>query len=203
MSILRQLFGPSKDEIWQELCRQIDATFVPGTFWTPSKVVVRHGEWTITFDTYTVSHGKSSSTYTRLRAPYVNPDGFRFTIYRKSIFSDLGKWLGMQDVVVGHPAFDDEFIVQGNDDKKLRALLAHPPIRALIAAQPSIHLSVQDDEGWFSTAFPQGVDELYFRVHGVIVDVERLKGLYALFGETLEHLCRIGSAYESDPGVTL
>jgi hypothetical protein len=203
MSILRQLFGPSKEEIWQQLSREIDATYVPGSFWTPSKVVVQHGEWTITFDTLTVNQGEHSATYTRLRAPYVNADSFRFTIYRKGLFSDLGKWFGMQDVVVGDAQFDDEFIIQGSDEKKLRALLAHPPIRALIAAQPTIHFSVKDDEGWFAAAFPKGVDELYFRVPGVIQDVERLKGLYALFGETLDHLCRIGSAYEDDPGVAL
>jgi hypothetical protein len=40
-------------------------------------------------------------------------------------------------------------------------------------------------------------------VAGVIKDVERLKHLYDLFGETLDELCRIGSAYQSDPGVRL
>ena len=29
-----------------------------------------------------------------MRAPYVNPEGFRFTIYWKNLFSDLGKLLG-------------------------------------------------------------------------------------------------------------
>jgi len=33
-------------------------------------------------------------------------------------------------------------------------------------------------------------------VAGVIKDVERLKQLFELFAETLDHLCRIGSAYE-------
>jgi hypothetical protein len=37
----------------------------------------------------------------------------------------------------------------------------------------------------------------------VIKDLERLKQLYELFAETLGELCRMGSAYESDPGVRL
>jgi hypothetical protein len=69
--------------------------------------------------------------------------------------------------------------------------------------QPSIYLTVKDDEGWFSTHFPQGVDELYFRVLGVIKDVEQLKSLYYLFAEILHHLCHIGSAYENDPQLEL
>jgi hypothetical protein len=47
------------------------------------------------------------------------------------------------------------------------------------------------------------VDELYFQVVGVIKDVEQLKLLYALFAETLDQLCRIGSANESAPNVSL
>ena len=48
---------------------------------------------------------------------------------------------------------------------------------------------------------PEGVDELYFQVSGVIKDLDRLKELFTLFTETLDQLCRIGSAYEKDAWV--
>jgi hypothetical protein len=51
---------------------------------------------------------------------------------------------------------------------------------------------VKDDEGWFGTKFPDGVDELHFAVAGVIKDIDRLKGLYDLFAETLDELCPPG-----------
>jgi len=203
MGILREMFGASKDEIWRQLCNEIGADFVEGGFWRGSKVLARVKEWTITLDTHTVSHGKSSTTYTRMRAPYVNPDEFRFTIYRKGFFSGLGKMLGMQDVEVGHQEFDDAFIIKGNSESKLRALFANPRIRQLIEAQPSIHLEVKNDEGWFGPAFPDGVDELYFQVVGVVKDVERLKSVFDLFSEVLNHLCHIGSAYKTDPNLAL
>ncbi|HEY3243708.1 MAG TPA: DUF3137 domain-containing protein [Phycisphaerae bacterium] len=203
MGILRQLFGPSKKEVWQQLCHDIDGQLVEGGFFGRDQVVARAGEWPVTLDTHTVSTGESNVTYTRLRAPYVNRDGFRFEIYRKGLFSGLGKALGMQDVEVGHARFDDEFIIKGNDERKLRQLFDHQRIRALIEAQPKFHLCVKDDEGWFGTHFPQGVDELHFQVIGVIRDVERLKSLYELFAEVLHHLCHIGSAYEDDPNITL
>ena len=62
-----------------------------------------------------------------MRAPYVNPEGFRFTIYRKGIFSELGKLLGMQDIEVGDPEFDEAFIIKGNDEFKVRESLRRPP----------------------------------------------------------------------------
>jgi len=205
MSFFGSLFGPSKDEIWQQFSAATGGEFVEGGFWKGSKVDARHGEWIVTLDTYTVSNGKSSSTYTRMRAPYVNPDGFNFDIYRKGIFSDIGKWMGMQDVEVGYPEFDENFVIKGNDEGKLRRLFANEKIRALISAQPNIRFCVKDDENnfWSGSGFPQGVDELYFQTGGIIKDVDRLKQLYDLFSETLDELCRMGSAYDKSPGVKL
>ena len=109
-------FGPSKDEVWRQLSQEIGAEFVEGGFWKGGKVQAQVGPWTVTLDTYTDSSTTHSVSYTRMRAPYVNPEGFRFTIYRKGFFSDLGKLLGMQDIEVGDPEFDEAFIIKGNDE---------------------------------------------------------------------------------------
>jgi hypothetical protein len=79
-----------------------------------------------------------------MRAPYVNKDGFRFTIYRKGFFSDLGKMLGMQDMEIGEPEFDDAFIIKGNDEFKLRKMLGDRKIRQLIEQRPKVYLTVRD-----------------------------------------------------------
>lgn len=203
MKVLRRLFGPSREEIWRQLSAEIDAQYVEGGFWKGDKVQARHGEWTVTLDTYVVSTGKTVIHFTRMRAPYVNPDGFRFAIYRHGLFSGIAKLFGMQDIDTGDEQFDSDFIVKGTDETRVRQLLATPRIRELIAVQPSIHFEVKDDEGWFGTSFPDGVDELYFAVVGVIKDVERLKRLYELFAETLDQLSCMGSAYQRAPDVAV
>jgi hypothetical protein len=162
------------------------------------------GQWVVTLDTFVVSTGKSTITFTRMRAPFVNRDGFRFRIHRKGFFSGLGKALGMQDIESGHSAaFDDAFILQGNDESKVRRLLANPEIRHLLEAQPRVRFELKDDEGLFGPRFPEGVDELQFLALGFIKDVERLKALFDLFHEVLEELHRMGSAGEESPGVAL
>ena len=196
-------FGPSKQGIWRQLSAEIGAKYVDGGFWKGDKVQATHGEWTVTLDTYTVSTGKTHVVYTRMRAPYVNPAGFRFTIYRKGLFTEIAKWLGMQDVQVGHEPFDQAFVIKGTDEGLLRALFSNARLRDLVDRQKDIHFTVKNDEGWFGATFPEGVDELYFSVVGVIKDVERLKLLYELFAETLEQLCAIGSAHKIDPGVSV
>jgi hypothetical protein len=203
MGRLREWFGPSREEVWRQLSTEIEGRYVEGGFLKTDKVEVQHGPWIVTLDTYTVSTGKATIIYTRIRAPYVNPDSFRFTIYRKGLFSDIGKLLGMQDIEIGDPEFDDAFIVKGSDPAKVHTFLSDPKLRELITAQPQMLLEVKDDERWFSQKFPEGVDELSFQVVGVIRDVERLRLLFALFAETLDQLCRIGSAYEQAPGLTL
>jgi hypothetical protein len=198
------LFGPSREEIWRQLCQEIGAEFVAGGLWKGGKVEAHHQSWTITLDTYAVSSGHSHQVFTRMRAPFVSLDGFRFTIYRKGLFSELGKRLGMQDIEVGASAqFDDDFILKANDETKARALFANDEIRRLIAEQPKIRLELKDDEGAFRQRFPEGVDELLFHTHGVIKDVARLRQLFDLFAAVLDELCRIGSAAPDDPGVQL
>ncbi len=203
MGVLRQLFGPRKAEIWRQLAEKVGGQFVAGGFFGRDKVVVHVDDWTLTLDTYTVSSGESSTTYTRMRAPYVNADGFRFDIYRKTVFSGLGKLLGMQDVEVGIPDIDAAFIIKGTNEGRLRTLFADPKICDLLRRQPANRSQVKDDEGWFGAKFPDGVDELHFQTLGVIKDIDRLALLFGLFAAVLDRLCQMGSAYERDPRVEL
>jgi hypothetical protein len=84
-----------------------------------------------------------------MRAPFLNPGRFRFAVYRKGVFTELGKYLGMQDVEVGHQDFDRDFVIKGTDDTKLRQIFGNARIRELIAAQPRIHFEVKDAHGIF------------------------------------------------------
>ena len=68
---------------------------------------------------------------------------------------------------------------------------------------PSLFSLFKDDEGWFGTDFPEGVDELYFECVGVIKKTVLLKALFGLFCLILQRLVQIDSAYEDDPQVTL
>ncbi len=196
------LTGRDHEEIWRQLAEELKGQFDEGDWWKRTNVEVQWKNWTITIDKYVVSTGKSATVFTRIRAPYLNAGGFRFRIYRKRIFTALGKALGLvQDIEIGDSYFDDEFVIQGNDEAKVRAMLRKPGLRRLIEAQPDICFEVKDDEGRFGKTFPEGVDELYFLAHGTIKDLEHLKSLYHLFGEVLDHLCTLGSAYDRGPGI--
>jgi hypothetical protein len=198
----------SKEEAWLQFATEVGGEFVKGGRGLrrlfggkPDRVLVQANQWPITLDTYEAGDQYTSTTYTRMMAPYVHNDGFRFALYRKTMLSGLGKLLGMQDIEVGYPDFDPDFMIKANDEFKVRELFAGSRIRQLIQSQPSIHLQVKHGEGWFRRSLPQNVHQLYFEEATLITDAARLKSLCELFGETLNRLYQIGSASKEAPGV--
>jgi hypothetical protein len=144
-----------------------------------------HDGWRVTLDT---DYNAATKSYdTRMRARFRNPADFKFTIYRKGLLSGLATHLGMQDVEVGHEAFDREFVIKGNDEHRLKRLFGNPRMRELLEAQPAVHFAVVEP-GWFDGEKEEGKDWLVFAAHGVLKDKARLKGLFDLFAETLDEL---------------
>lgn len=197
------LFGPNKKEIWQQLAEEINASYINNGFWKGDRVEAHVDNWTVVLDTYVVSTGKATITYTRMRAPFVNLGNFYFKIYRSGMFTELGKMFGMQDINVGYEDFDNDFVIKSNNEEKVRQLFSNGNIRAMIQDQPHINLEIKDDEGTFRAHFPQGVDELCFMVTGDIKDIELLKELYELFAEVLRELCNMEVASTEKPKVVI
>jgi hypothetical protein len=196
MGFFKSVFGPSREEIWTELCRQIGGEVVAGGLWHGDKLKAQVQDWTVTLDEYTVMVMASKVPVviqnTRMRAPFPNPSGFRFSIYRASVFSALGSLLGMQDIQVGHREFDEKFVIKGNNESEVKTLCNSERLRALVTAQPAFRLTIHDDDGWFGEKYPPEVDVLTFDVAEQIRDVGRLRGLYDVFAETLNLLSEMG-----------
>jgi len=199
MGFLGGVAGPGREEVWRQLSAKIGGEYIAGSVWRAARVRARVKDWTATLDTFH-SH---RTHWARVRVPFVSLDGFRFRIFRTNPFFEFRKRLGYPDITVGHSAtFDDQFIIHGNDEPKVRTLFANATIRQLILAQPNHVLRIQDGEGLFR-AFPKEADELCFVTQGKVGNVERLQQTLELFAEVLGELHRMGSVSTADPGVTL
>lgn len=199
MSESMTLFGPSQEKIWRRLAREVGGRFHEGGILSSHAVQARADDWLITLDIHALSEKAATGTVTRLRAPYFNPEGFRFEIYRATFFTRLWRRMGMmhEDIEVGHPRFDRDFVIKGNAPGRVRRLFDSERIRRLIDAQPRIRMAVKSHEGVFSK-FPARVDELHFEADGTMKDLRRLRLLFDLFAEVLRELCHEGKAYEDD-----
>ncbi len=194
-------FRKHESAIWSALAGHIEAG---GSTWDGEKVVVRHAPFAITLDVHADVAGYASHVVTRLRAGYINRDGFRFAIVRRNWMQAVSKFFGAQDLIVGDEAFDAEFLVKASDHEEVRRLFASEDLRgSILSCETLQRVEVRDHEGWFGPEFPEGIDELYVEAEGRITDIETLRKLYGVAAMLLTHLCQIGSAYETDPGLRL
>ncbi len=176
MIVYAVVSGRAREAAWRQIAADVGGDYIPGRLFRSSKVVAPIKQGALTLETYSVPSGDSSTTYTRLRAPLQNPAGFQFTVFREGLIGKIDKALGMQDVEIGIAEFDDAFVVQSNDEGKVRALLSNARIRELVQVQRSIRLRLTKK------------NELVFEEQGVLRDVTRLRNLFALFGAILEQL---------------
>lgn len=151
---------------WAAVATRLDGTFAPasGRWWRSktARVEATIGTASVLMDHYTVSHGNSSTTYSRTRV--ATSSSKRLTSCRASVFSGIGKALGMQDLLVGDPVYDDRFIIKSDDEAWARRVL-NEPLRKEHLDAPRLMLYVKD--GWVETlqvGFDFDVDNLERRM---------------------------------------
>ncbi len=195
-----RIFGAHREEIWQSLKGHLREE---GREWDGKPIRVRHGEFTIVLDMHAEGGGYATRVVTRIRAPFINKDGYRARIRRANWLMDLATRLGTQDIIIGDEAFDDEFVVQGRFPDKVKRFFADEKLRKMLIASPLDLFEIRDDEGTFGPEFPEGVDEAYAHSREQLSAVEDVEKLYGVFAELLNRLCHAGSAYEDDPNLEL
>ena len=195
------IFGPSKREVWEQLCRETQAVYVKGGFIKVAKVEYKHRLWLIVLDEYTVSTGKSSVTYTRIRAPYIPKEHFQFHIYRKGLFTGIAKAFGAQDIATGDDVFDGEYVVKSDDDWQVRRLLDDESLRAALLTQKAFSLHNKPQGFLAPVKLPAGAEQMEFQIANTIRDAARLKSLFAVFVLVLDGLCKMNAI--TDEGVAV
>lgn len=105
--------------LWKEVAEEFGGQYIvraKNWFNRQEGIEIQAKDVCVFIDIYTVSTGKSSTTYTRGRVRYPIPHGPIYRIYREGIFSTLGKALGTQDIVLGNDSlFDKLFMVKCDD----------------------------------------------------------------------------------------
>ncbi len=77
-------------EAFQAAASDLNATFVQGKRSSGDQIHLEHGPWKVVLDTYVVSTGQATITYTRARARYVAKDDFTLRVSRKKVFTGIG-----------------------------------------------------------------------------------------------------------------
>jgi hypothetical protein len=114
-----------QQQAWSSAAEEIGGQFTPQVGeWYEGKTMQINAQLDsipVLVDHYTVSNGKTSTSYTRLRAIASSPFELHLHIYKEGFFSTLGKAFGTQDVIIGEPTFDSTFIIKASDEEICKA----------------------------------------------------------------------------------
>ncbi|MCK5129373.1 MAG: DUF3137 domain-containing protein [Clostridiales bacterium] len=175
--------GISKKETYQQLAEIIDAEYIEASVLKGGvRVEKKHKIWTIFLDTFTVNTGSSTTTFTRVRAPFVGYFDFRFKIGRINIFTKIARFFGKQYLSSGDYVFDDEFFIKGNDEERVKDVFENDQIKNLFRDIKRTNVTVKKSRG------RDIVDEyeINYITAGVVKDCEILKDIFNLFEVMLD-----------------
>lgn len=195
--------APDYTEIWRQVAHDAGGQFKPGTLFESNAIRVPVGPWNVLIDHFNNSGGHTITVYTRVRAVFVSPAGFRFKLVPQDMFTSLGKLIGLQDVEIGVPDFDAKFIIKGNQVEALKALLADHELRRRLLAMPAGKLQLRHDSGPLGPKLPKGFDMLYYHGVGLFSRPQTLVNLLETFSLTLNRLVALGLATNEVPPYSL
>jgi hypothetical protein len=124
--------------------------------------------------------GLETTTFTALVPGHVP---FRFALHEQDWVHEIGKLLGLTDVVLGDPEIDAAYIITTNDAPVLHDLLADPALRQTLLRYQELRLSLapRDHE-------PNADVLLTFYKEQGIVDPVQLQEIYHLVFTLLQQI---------------
>ena len=199
----RKTFASTQERIWDELASQLHGKFQNEPGITRDRIVAQVDHWRIVLDIHVYPGWHMQQHFTRLRAPFINAEGFRFHLHRNGPLGQLADITGLDrlgsDIKIGDAAFDRHFTIRSNRPETIKSLLASARVRDLLEQAGNVRVDVLADDGEFGPYFPPAVDELRLETPDQVQSLERLRVFYNLFAEILHGMCHLGSAYERDP----
>jgi hypothetical protein len=107
----------------------------------------------------------------------------------------------MQDIVIGDPEFDKDYIIQGNHPEHVIDFFNNTNVKDLIKQQSSINLSIMDSRNHqYGIAPPSHENVLLFVEKGTINSFDRNSSLFELMHHVMDHLHSLGVASFDQPG---
>lgn len=113
-----------------EVARRVGGRVKPGSFWKQPQLAIEHRGTAGRLEFYSTG-GKNPTLFTRLHFQFPAGPPFRVRVYPERFFSQVGKWFGAQDILIGDEAFDDKFMIKGDNPERVCGFLS-PEVREAV-----------------------------------------------------------------------
>ncbi len=185
-------------EAWEQLSSELNGEYIESKAFKVPRVILPYKNFKICLDTYTVSTGQSTITYTRMRTIFINKPEFTFKTYKEGFFAKIGKALGMADIEIGDVDVDKKLIIKSPDEYLVKDLLIRDDVKAKLLEIKNINLQIEkkfyEDAGHMYRE-----STLNQTVTGVIKDVELLKSWYYLFTAVIDGMMALDITEDTAP----
>jgi hypothetical protein len=196
------LFGSNKKEAWQEFAESMGAEFLDLGGFKGVKVCLYYKCWEIVMDTYTVSTGKSSTTYTRVRAIYAADIDFDIKFFKRTVFTKMAKAFGRQYAMTGDNAFDEDVAIRSADEKMVNRIFENSRLKEMCLALKRVYYYTKKARGRKETKDVQGEKEIYYQAVGVIKDAEILTLIFGIMITLLDEFEKHAIAKSEKPKIS-
>jgi len=207
MKFLKKIFTPPYKKVWAGAAEELGGKYTDNGLWETDTLLCHYKNWRILLDIY---KGQSANVieilndddkvdFTRMLVPFKVKGNFQFKIYRKGLFSGVGKLLRAKNIAIGDKSFDKKFIIKGNNGEKIKQLFDSEELKTLIKKHAYIHIEVREYKGWFSHTFPEGVVGLYMEREDIVWNKNTIMDFFQIFRLILDRMVEVGIAYEDDP----
>jgi hypothetical protein len=188
----------TRSDAWRSVAERTGGDFVEARRPSKERVLVRHGPWRVWLDTYVVSNGSTSQTYTRVRAYIRGWRGMSLLVRRRGVLDRLWETLGFGGRLPLSRALTDRYVVKGKPEPRVPSLFSAQGLTQAVMAVPSLRLEIKRPSLKSRKRFGEDAGVVVCRTTGVITDVDRLEGMIAVVREALDSLHRVGEAREEE-----
>lgn len=186
--------------VWKEFSDVYGGRYLLGSYDQEDRVEINYRDHIIVFDhfkLYQVVGAQSHDTeFTRIRFEFKSPDNLRFRIIEQTLFDDIGKLFGLQDIRVGDKKFDFRFLISGTDEYKVQTIFSQEKIKNFILSQNDILLQALDGKGIYDEPVKEGYTMLYYISEIKIRTIVQLEALLTFYKLLIDEMIKLGSINE-------
>lgn len=181
-------------EAFRQAAELAGGELYPGKRKSQDRVLFQRGPWRIWLDTYTVSTGQVTVTYTRARAHFRGWRDLRVTLRRKLWIDRVWQGMGFGSPLPVDRRLLERYVVKGQPEARVPSLMAAPGLTDAVLSVPSLRLEVKRPDRKHRQHLGEDAGVVACQTTGVITEVARLVGMVQVVHEVLDGLDRIGEA---------
>ncbi len=186
---------PKRREAYGRVAELLGGELHEGKRSSQDRVMFARGPWQLWLDSYTVSTGQVTVTYTRVRAYFRGWREFRVSVRGRNWLDRLLARIGFgRKRLSVDPRLYERRVLKGRPERSVPLLFGDDRLVEAVLALPSGRLYVKRPSRKSRKRFGEDAGVVVCETSGVVTDVERLAAMVDAVDRMLEALERIGEA---------